>query len=83
MAPKEPEPPGCRRVVSLSQVATPCSWRALQTALSRHDVTDDGLPRKLKHVRRIAPALRWIRALLGGSTRLGKDFLREPSSVKP
>ena len=47
-------------------------------ALSKHDITDDGLPcvkaRKLIHVGRIAPALRWIRALLRSSTTLERIF---------
>ena len=51
-------------------------------ALSKHAITDDGLPcvkaRKLIHVRRIAPALRWIRALLASSTTLERIFYANP-----
>ena len=48
----------------------------------KHAITDDGLPcvkaRKLIHVRRIAPALRWIRALLASSTTLERIFYANP-----
>ncbi|CAE7854136.1 unnamed protein product, partial [Symbiodinium necroappetens] len=52
------------------------------SVLSRHAVTSEGLPvkeaRKLIHVRRIRPALRWVRALLSGGPTIEKIFYARP-----
>ena len=52
------------------------------SVLSRHAVTSEGLPvkeaRKLIHVRRIRPALRWVRALLAGGPTIEKIFYASP-----
>ena len=52
------------------------------SVLSRHAVTSEGLPvkeaRKLIHVRRIRPALRWVRALLAGGPTVEKIFYASP-----
>ncbi|CAE7848405.1 unnamed protein product, partial [Symbiodinium necroappetens] len=52
------------------------------SVLSRHAVTSEGLPvkeaRKLIHIRRIRPALRWVRALLSGGPTIEKIFYARP-----
>ncbi|CAE7663019.1 Eef2k, partial [Symbiodinium necroappetens] len=51
-------------------------------ALSRHDVTNEGKPlrrtRHLIHVKRVSPALRWVRALLSGRTTIERVFYADP-----
>ena len=51
-------------------------------ALSRHDVTNEGRPlrrtRHLIHVKRVSPALRWVRALLSGRTTIERVFYADP-----
>ena len=55
------------------------------SVLSRHAVTSEGLhvkeARKLIHVRRIRPALRWVRALLSGGPAIEKIFYARPPTT--
>ena len=54
-------------------------------ALSKHDITSDGSPytrtRKLIHVRRVSPALRWVKALLSGTETLERIFYANPPAT--
>eukprot|EP00439_Symbiodinium_sp_Y106_P066371 s4235_g10.t2 len=55
---------------------------AFWAALSRHDVTNEGHPlkraRHLIHVKRVSPALRWVRALLSGGATSERIFYAAP-----
>ncbi|CAE7389519.1 unnamed protein product [Symbiodinium natans] len=54
-------------------------------ALSKHDITSDGSPytrtRKLIHVRRVSPALRWVKALLSGTETVERIFYANPPAT--